>query len=130
LRSVFLEGAASASANGNGTNGARKAPTRRKTAAVARREAATAKPAILEVQGLTKRFGGITAVYDVSFVLPEDQILGLIGPNGAGKTTIFDLLSGLLPMDAGRMILKGVDVTRWGADRRAAIGLGRSFQDA
>src|SRR5207237_4201300 len=85
---------------------------------------------VLEVFGLTRRFGGITAVNDVSFVLRDDEILGLIGPNGAGKTTIFDLLSGLLPLDAGRIILKGVDVTRWGADRRAQLGLGRSFQDA
>jgi branched-chain amino acid transport system ATP-binding protein len=130
LRSVFLEGAASADGNGNGANGSRKSKPTRKTAAVARREAAVEKPAILEVEGLTRRFGGITAVNNVSFTLYEDQILGLIGPNGAGKTTIFDLLSGLLPMDSGRMLLKGVDVTRWGADRRAAIGLGRSFQDA
>jgi branched-chain amino acid transport system ATP-binding protein len=58
------------------------------------------------------------------------EILGLIGPNGAGKTTIFDLISGILPLDGGRMTFRGVDVTSWGADRRAALGLGRSFQDA
>ena len=61
---------------------------------------------VLEVDGLTKRFGGITAVEDVSFTLQAGRILGLIGPNGAGKTTIFDLLSGLLPLDNGRIHLR------------------------
>jgi branched-chain amino acid transport system ATP-binding protein len=117
LRSVFLEG----------TGG--------KTPAVAvRGEAAggpdRTKPPIMKVEGLTKRFGGITAVDDVSFELAHGEILGLIGPNGAGKTTIFDLLSGLLPLDGGRIEFQGVDVTNWGPDKRAAAGLGRSFQDA
>src|SRR5207245_11605151 len=85
---------------------------------------------VLELRSLTRRFGGITAVDDVSFTLGRHQILGLIGPNGAGKTTIFDLVSGLLPVDTGRILFRGVDITRWGADRRAASGLGRSFQDA
>jgi ABC-type branched-subunit amino acid transport system ATPase component len=85
---------------------------------------------ILEVHGFTKRFGGITAVDDVSFTLHEGETLGLIGGNGAGKTTIFDLISGLLPLDHGRLVLKGQDATDWGADKRAAFGLGRSFQDA
>jgi branched-chain amino acid transport system ATP-binding protein len=79
---------------------------------------------------LTRRFGGITAVNDVSFELHEGEILGLIGPNGAGKTTIFDLISGLLPLDGGHIVFRGVEVTSWGPDRRAAYGLGRSFQDA
>jgi ABC-type branched-subunit amino acid transport system ATPase component len=85
---------------------------------------------ILEVSGFTKRFGGITAVDDVSFTLREGETLGLIGGNGAGKTTIFDLVSGLLPLDHGRLLLKGEDATDWGPDKRAAFGLGRSFQDA
>jgi ABC-type branched-subunit amino acid transport system ATPase component/predicted MFS family arabinose efflux permease len=113
LRSVFLRGTAPASvvvAKGEG-------PDR-------------SKGPILEVHGLTRRFGGITAVDDVSFTLAHGEIVGLIGPNGAGKTTIFDLISGLLPLDGGRIWLKGADVTEWGADRRAAAGLGRSFQDA
>ncbi|HUP84935.1 MAG TPA: MFS transporter [Acidimicrobiales bacterium] len=122
LRSVFLQGAGSM--DGDATS---------KTAAVAAKGAAgpdRSKPPILKVDGLVKRFGGITAVDDVSFELAHGEILGLIGPNGAGKTTIFDLLSGLLPLDAGRVHLQGVDVTGWGGDRRAAAGLGRSFQDA
>jgi branched-chain amino acid transport system ATP-binding protein len=85
---------------------------------------------VLEVAGLRKRFGGITAVDDVTFTLREGQILGLIGPNGAGKTTILDLISGHLALDAGRLVLRGVDITRMGADKRAMLGLGRSFQDA
>ena len=82
------------------------------------------------MRGLTKRFGGISAVRDVSFTLSEHRVLGLIGPNGAGKTTIVDLISGLVRPDAGRIFLRDVDITGWGADRRAAYGLGRSFQDA
>jgi branched-chain amino acid transport system ATP-binding protein len=84
----------------------------------------------MSVSGLSKRFGGITAVDDVTFDLMPGEILGLIGPNGAGKTTIFDLISGLLALDSGRIEFRGSNVTRWGADRRATLGLGRSFQDA
>src|SRR4051812_37892149 len=118
LRSVFLKGAAS----GKGPKGSAKA---KKVAA-----SASDQPPVLEVSGLTRRFGGITAVDDVSFTLAAHEILGLIGPNGAGKTTIFDLISGLLPIDGGRIVFRGQDITGWGPDRRAAVGLGRSFQDA
>jgi branched-chain amino acid transport system ATP-binding protein len=61
-------------------------------------------------------------VTDVSFTLHQDEILGLIGPNGAGKTTIFDMISGHLVQDGGTVRLDGVDVSAWGADRRAAVG--------
>ncbi|HVL80093.1 MAG TPA: MFS transporter [Actinomycetota bacterium] len=122
LRSVFLEGAASA--GGNGRRRERRAPDPDATL-----EIAVAEP-VLDVRGLTKRFGGITAVNDVSFVLYPNEILGIIGPNGAGKTTVFDLISGHLRQDSGRLYLQGLDVTEWGADRRALAGLGRSFQDA
>ena len=118
LRSVFLQG--TGSVNGKG----------KKVVGTARREAVDRDKPVLHVEGLTKRYGGITAVDDVSFTLHEGEILGLIGPNGAGKTTIFDLVSGLQSLDSGRIEFKGVDVTRWGADRRAQLGLGRSFQDA
>jgi ABC-type branched-subunit amino acid transport system ATPase component len=116
LRSVFLEGASSVKGN----------------AAVAGAPAKNLDeaPVVLEVNGLTKRFGGITAVDDVTFQLRQGEILGLIGPNGAGKTTIFDIISGLLPIDGGRMSFQGVDITSLGPDKRAALGLGRSFQDA
>jgi len=122
LRSVFLEGA---------SGGGAKGPARAAAAAGRGKKAdAPAGPPVLSVQGLTKRFGGITAVDDVTFDLAPNAILGLIGPNGAGKTTIFDLISGLLRSDVGRIHLNGVDITGWGADRRATAGLGRSFQDA
>jgi ABC-type branched-subunit amino acid transport system ATPase component len=129
LRSVFLEGAASVN-SGNGKPGPSPFAGARARQTLAALEAGKELDPILEVSGLTKRFGGILAVDDVSFKLMPDQILGLIGPNGAGKTTIFDMLSGLLPLDGGRMWFKGVDVTEWGPDKRAAMGLGRSFQDA
>jgi ABC-type branched-subunit amino acid transport system ATPase component len=121
LRSVFLHGASKGMSGESGT-----------TAKLREREAppATARKAVLEVSGLTKRFGGIKAVSDVAFTVHEEEILGLIGPNGAGKTTIFDMISGHLPADVGTVRLEGADVSRWSADRRATVGLGRSFQDA
>jgi ABC-type branched-subunit amino acid transport system ATPase component/predicted MFS family arabinose efflux permease len=85
---------------------------------------------LLEVEGLRKRFGGITAVDGTDFVLRDEEILGLIGPNGAGKTTIFDLISGFERADEGRIVLCGIDVTDLSAYQRAWLGLGRSFQDA
>jgi branched-chain amino acid transport system ATP-binding protein len=121
LRSVFLQGAAA----GKGAKGrAKAAPAPKK------KEGDPEAPPVLEVYGLTRRFGGITAVDDVSFTLAPHEILGLIGPNGAGKTTIFDLISGLLPIDGGRIVFRGTEITDWGPDRRATVGLGRSFQDA
>ncbi|MFV0318196.1 MAG: ATP-binding cassette domain-containing protein, partial [Microthrixaceae bacterium] len=84
----------------------------------------------LSVQGLTRRYGGVTAVGDVSFELAHGEILGLIGPNGAGKTTILDLISGLTPSEGGRVELDGIDLSARRADQRAEAGLGRTFQDA
>jgi ABC-type branched-subunit amino acid transport system ATPase component len=127
LRSVFLEGAA------NGGRGSPADPIRVSPLAApgapATGGSAAGTPA-LSVAGLSKRFGGISAVEDVSFDLHHGEVLGLIGPNGAGKTTIFDLVSGVVAPDGGRIRLQGTDVTNWRADRRAAQGLGRSFQDA
>jgi branched-chain amino acid transport system ATP-binding protein len=85
---------------------------------------------VLETSGLTKRYGGVSAVNGVDLTLHEGEILGLIGPNGAGKTTIFDLICGFTPSNGGRVVLEGTDVTSWSANQRAAAGLGRSFQDA
>jgi branched-chain amino acid transport system ATP-binding protein len=89
-----------------------------------------APPIVLSAVGLTKRFGGVTAVNDVSLDLKEREILGLIGPNGAGKTTVFELISGHLSPDGGQVAMFGQDITEWPAHRRAAGGLARSFQTA
>jgi branched-chain amino acid transport system ATP-binding protein len=83
---------------------------------------------ILQVQGLTKRFDGLVAVNDLSFHVAEGEILALIGPNGAGKTTVFNLISGLLRQDAGRILFDGQDVTHWTPEERARRGIGRTFQ--
>lgn len=84
--------------------------------------------AILEAKGLTKRFGGVTAVNAMSLAVGQGEILGLIGPNGAGKTTMFDLLAGSVASTSGRILLAGQDVTADPAHRRLACGLGRTFQ--
>jgi branched-chain amino acid transport system ATP-binding protein len=126
LRSVFLEGAAATNGNGNGNGNGSKAKPKAAVAATS----ADDRPLALELRGVTKSFGGIRAVSDTSFTLAEGEILGLIGPNGAGKTTIFDLISGFLSPDHGRIILDGTDITELSADRRAWLRLGRSFQDA
>jgi ABC-type branched-subunit amino acid transport system ATPase component len=84
----------------------------------------------LVVSGLVRSFGGIRAVDDVSFDVAPREILGVIGPNGAGKTTLFDLISGFTPTDAGTVFLNGVEISTLSPFRRAALGLGRSFQDA
>jgi ABC-type branched-subunit amino acid transport system ATPase component/predicted MFS family arabinose efflux permease len=117
VRSVFLEGA-----------GKKSGPARSHAApATERRE--IGEP-VLELHEVRKSFGGIQAVTGATFELREREILGLIGPNGAGKTTIFDLISGFLTIDTGRVVFDGEDVTHMGPDKRAWRGLGRSFQDA
>jgi branched-chain amino acid transport system ATP-binding protein len=94
-----------------------------------RAPAAHAGPS-LEVAHLRVAFGGIAAVDDVSLGFSPGEIVGVIGPNGAGKTTLFDAISGFVSTDAGEVIFDGHDITRWSPDRRARIGLGRSFQDS
>ena len=84
----------------------------------------------LQLQGVGRRFGGVTAVESVDLDVPQGSIVGVIGSNGAGKTTLFDLASGFLRPDGGRIHLRGRDVTEEGAPARAELGLGRSFQDA
>jgi branched-chain amino acid transport system ATP-binding protein len=84
----------------------------------------------LTVSGVTRSFGGIQALDGVDLVVDEGEIVGIIGPNGAGKTTLFDVISGHVPADGGRVLLAGRDVTALAPHRRSALGLGRSFQDA
>lgn len=83
---------------------------------------------LLEVKGLSKAFGGLWAVRDYYLSLPEGRIYGLIGPNGAGKTTIFNLITGFLKPNQGRIIFSGVDITGWRPDRVASLGIARTFQ--
>jgi branched-chain amino acid transport system ATP-binding protein len=82
----------------------------------------------LQLVGITRRFGGINAVDDVSLEVTPGEIVGLIGQNGAGKTTILDLVSGFQPLDGGRILLAGRDVSHLSPAHRARIGLGRTFQ--
>jgi len=83
---------------------------------------------LLEVRGLSKRFGGLHAVRDVSFRVERGTVKALIGPNGAGKTTLFNLVSGVLPPDAGTVLLRGEPLDGEPSHRIAARGLSRTFQ--
>jgi branched-chain amino acid transport system ATP-binding protein len=84
---------------------------------------------LLEAHNVSKRFGGIEALADVSFSISRGQIFGLIGPNGAGKTTLFNLLTGLSPPDRGSFALDGRSIAGLKPDRVAAHGIARTFQN-
>ncbi|WP_459615651.1 ABC transporter ATP-binding protein [Bordetella sp. 2513F-2] len=84
--------------------------------------------ALLEVSRLSRRFGGLVAVNDLSFQVGEGEIVGLIGPNGAGKTTVVNLVSGMIMPSAGSVRFDGSDVTRLPSHARARLGLVRTFQ--
>jgi len=83
---------------------------------------------ILEVKNLTRRFGGVVAVDDVSMAVKEGEIKGLIGPNGAGKTTLLNLISGVYRPTNGRIYFCGQDITKESASARAGLSIGRTFQ--
>lgn len=83
---------------------------------------------ILRVQGVTKTFGGLHAVQDVSFDMAKGSIIGLIGPNGAGKTTLFNVISGYYKPTKGSIWFEGKDISGWPPYRLAHIGIGRTFQ--
>jgi branched-chain amino acid transport system ATP-binding protein len=83
---------------------------------------------ILELDGVTKRFGGLTAVSNVSFTVPAGEILGIIGPNGAGKTTLFNVISGYYRPESGRVVFAGHDVTGQAPHAICRLGLTRTFQ--
>jgi branched-chain amino acid transport system ATP-binding protein len=84
----------------------------------------------LEICEVSKRFGGLQALSDVSFVAEEGAILGIIGPNGAGKTTLFNVITGVYPPESGRILLRGEDITGWRPHRACKMGLARTFQIA
>ena len=84
----------------------------------------------LEVHDVTKRFGGLVAVNGVSFALERGTLTSLIGPNGAGKTTLFNAIGGVGDLSAGRVTIAGTDVSGWQPHRIAALGVGRTFQNA
>src|SRR5579871_3908985 len=86
------------------------------------------KVKILEVQTLTKYFGGVAALKDVSFNVPEKHICGFIGPNGAGKTTLFSLITGAAPPSAGKIHLRGKDVTGMKSAALVKKGVARTHQ--
>jgi len=83
---------------------------------------------VLEVEELTKRFGGVVAVDSCSLSVPAGSITGLIGPNGSGKTTVFNLVTGFMPSDGGQVRFKSRSIAGLGPDRIYALGIGRTFQ--
>ncbi|MDA8253990.1 MAG: branched-chain amino acid ABC transporter ATP-binding protein/permease [Rhodospirillales bacterium] len=91
------------------------------------RPAARAAP-LLEVRGLSKHFGGLRAVHDVSFCVEEGTIVGIIGPNGAGKTTLFNLLNGISRPSSGAILIDGKDIAGLRPNRICRLGIGRTFQ--
>ena len=84
---------------------------------------------MLRAEGLTKRFGGLVAVNDVSFAVASGRVVSIVGPNGAGKTTVFNLITGLLAPDRGEVWFDGGRITGWPPHRLAASGIGRTFQN-
>jgi branched-chain amino acid transport system ATP-binding protein len=119
LRSVFITGGSPSAES----NGARRRPSD---------PASNGEPAreVLSCRDIDKRFGGVTAANRISFSLREGEILGLIGHNGAGKTTLMDMISGFTRADGGHIVFEGMDIGILPPHERAALGLGRTFQNA
>ena len=84
---------------------------------------------VLEVREITRRFGGLVAVNNVSFTVQQNEIFGVIGPNGAGKTTLFNLITGLMPPSSGQLIYAGENITNLRPYKIAAKGIARTFQN-
>ena len=83
---------------------------------------------LLEMSSLTKKFGGIFAVYDLSFHVDEGESLGLIGPNGSGKTTTFNLIMGELKQEEGNILFEGKEISRYPTHERVKMGISRTYQ--
>lgn len=86
------------------------------------------KAVCLKVEGLSKRFGGLSANNDISFSVEEGEIVSVIGPNGAGKSTLFSCVTGFYKPDSGRVLFYGRDITRMRSDRVCKLGIARTFQ--
>ena len=84
---------------------------------------------VLDLQGLTKHFGGVRAVDGIDLAVAREEIVGLIGPNGSGKSTIVNLICGLLPPTAGRVVFNGADISRLPPHARVTLGIARTFQN-
>ena len=95
----------------------------------ARRVAAQEGDNQLVVEGVSKRFGGVVAVQDVSLEVPRGAIVSIIGPNGAGKTSLLNMISGFYKPDTGRVMLEGQDITQKKPSDIAALGIARTFQN-
>jgi len=83
---------------------------------------------LLEAQGITKKFGGLVALNDLSFHVEEGEVLGLIGPNGSGKTTVFNIIMGDFSPDSGKILFKGEDITNLPTHQRVRMGIARTYQ--
>jgi branched-chain amino acid transport system ATP-binding protein len=83
---------------------------------------------ILSVKGISKSFGGLKALMDVSFGVEKGQVFGIIGPNGSGKTTMINCITGFIRTDAGKVFFKGKDITGWKPHKIAHMGISRTFQ--
>lgn len=84
--------------------------------------------ALFELEGVQKAFGRVVVADDLSFSLARGEMLGVVGPNGAGKTSVLNLITGSLPVDRGRILLDGADISRLAAHDRARLGIARTFQ--
>jgi branched-chain amino acid transport system ATP-binding protein len=83
---------------------------------------------LLKLEHITKRFGGLTAVDDISFEIKHGEMIAIVGPNGAGKTTLFNIINGVFLPDNGKIIYDGIDITRLSTYKRAPLGIARTFQ--
>ncbi|GFO69876.1 ABC transporter ATP-binding protein [Geomonas limicola] len=84
---------------------------------------------MLRLEGIGKRFGGLTALQGIEFSVTKGSITGIIGPNGAGKTTLFNIATGIYPPSEGKVLLEGTDISQFPPERRARLGLVRTFQN-
>ena len=83
---------------------------------------------VLDIKNVSKHFGGVKAVDDISLTLEYGEMIGLVGPNGSGKTTLFNMISGLLTVTSGCIVFQNEDITKYKTYKRVAKGINRTFQ--